>query len=228
MGQVTKYLGLGSIQNSQNQSNLGVAYLMDGFMEWITMNMRYAVNQQVKLCAYSKETELPMLIGDKGMQYIQLLSKQRLKFEDFFVVLNINDVIDDQRKTRITQIAQAEAQNGRLGLSTYLKFENAHSLTELQELIDYEQKLQDKKAQQAAQAQTQQALEAEHRKYLTEADLIQLREDNANYRQQLLALSKHVSDLLIKQVPEPGASPAQQELVGQNKQMAQPAAPPQQ
>jgi hypothetical protein len=236
MGQITRYLGLGSLQNAQQQSNLGVAYLMDGFMDWVTMNMRYAVNQQVRVSAYSKEDNLSFLIGDRGMKYIQLLDKHRLKFEDFFTVLNINDVIDDQRKQRLVTIAQAEAQNGRLSMPEFMMIEGARSMTQIQEEFGYITKKKEREAKQAMAAQTQQEQLIIKTKALEAAELEQLKQDNENYRKQLDVFSKQLANVmdLVQNVPQPPQSPLQGQLAqagaqqqAAQQQMAQGQMPPQ-
>ena len=225
MGQVTRYLGLGSLQNAQQQSNLGVAYLMDGFMDWITMNMRYAVNQQVKVSANSKDDNIAFLIGDRGMKYIQLLNKERLKFEDFFTVLNINDIIDDQRKQRLVTIAQAQAQNDRMSMPEFMKIEAARSMTQIQEEFDYVAKKKEKQNAQLMAAQTQQQQVLIQTKALEDAELEQLKQDNENYRKQLDVLSKQVGDItkLMQQLPQPAQSSLQIDIAQatQEQQAAQ-------
>lgn len=220
LGQVSKYMGLGSLQNAQSQSNLGVAYLFDGFMEWITMNMRYAVNQQVKLAAYSKDESLDFVIGDRGVKYIQLMDKQRLRFEDMLVMLNINDVMDETRKQRLITIAQALAQNQQITMPEFITIENGRSLTEVQNELEYYEKKREKKSQELAESQAKIAQATSHEQFLQKAELSQLKEDSANYRAQLDALTKHIGNLMGTIQP-PVPSPVQQEL--QPQPQAQPA-----
>lgn len=220
MGQLTKYMGLGSLQNAQAQSSLGVAYLIDGFMDWIVKNMRYAVNQQVKLAAFGKEDNLPFLIGDRGMKYLEIMDKQKLKFEDFLVALTVNDIMDDKRKERLVTIAQSESQNGKLSINEFITIESGRSLTEIQESLAYAEKEKDKKQAQIAANQAKMEAAASQQAFLEKGELEQLKQDNENYRKQLDVLTKHVGNLMGS-IPPPVKSPVQQELTEATQQEGQ-------
>lgn len=218
LGQQTKYIGLGTQQGTIAQNNLGTSYLVDGFMEWIVMNMRYAVNQAKNLYTIEDNKEAPFVIGDRGVAFLKFTKDMR--FEDLFVELNVNDAVDEATKARTLAYAQAWSQNPNSGLDELdiLKLDRATSSTKSLEEIEY--KLEKKKkevkkmqaqaialeGQKSQEAFQQQAALAQAAK-LMEASIIQLKEDNENYRTSLKVENENYRmqyktdmDALIKQI----------------------------
>lgn len=193
LGQQTKYVGLGTQQGTIAQNNLGTSYLIDGFMEWIVMNMRYAVNQAKNLYTIEDNKEAPFVIGDRGIAFLKFTKDMR--FEDLFVELNVNDAVDEATKARTLAYAQAWSQNPNSGLDELdiLKLDRATSSTKSLEEIEYklEKKKKEAKKQQAQSIQLeQQTLEQQliqqqklqKSAELSAAAIAQLKEDNENWR----------------------------------------------
>jgi hypothetical protein len=211
MGQNQSYYGYNTVQAMVAQNSIGTAYLFDGFMEWIVMNMRYAVNQAKNLYTQKDSQEASFIIGDRGVVFLKLFKS--LRFEDIFVQLNINDMMDEKQKQRILSIALANAQNDKLPFKDYLKIESAASVTEAQNMLEFSEKELEQKSSESAQANMQMQQDLEEQQKMYEAMLTQLKEDNANYRAELQAVSKNIEmvmQLLQKQPPE---SPLSQQFV---------------
>jgi len=223
MGQQTKYIGLGTQQGTIAQNNLGSSYLIDGFMEWIVMNMRYAVNQAKNIYTIEDNQEASFVVGDRGVAWLKFTKGMR--FEDYLIELNINDSIDEGQKKAVQSFAQAWSQNPEFGVSPLdiLKLYNADSMTEAEMELkaSLEKGLRDKKKMQAEQAKAGAA--SEKQQVDLKVFVEQLRQDNENYRTlvkaEVEALTKSVD--ILHQPPPP--SPLQQTIAaaGQPQQPIQ-------
>jgi hypothetical protein len=218
MGQQQRYIGANTQQATISQNTQGVMYLFDGFMDWVVMNMRYSVNQLKNLVASGGGGEIAMLVGDRGIKYMKI-TKDML-FEDMFIELNINDAFDKASRERALSIAQALAQNGQLDMIDFFKVENASSKVELEEELEY--RMEKRKREQAKQSQGQNdiAAQMEQLKQFFAVQLLQLKEDNANFRtmyqSDMQAFSKGYKEIL-NALPTPPAQatinqPKQEEL----------------
>lgn len=218
LGQQTRYIGYGQQQSSIAQNQIGVSYLVDGFLDFIVMNMRFSVNRAKFLYSQNESQEVEFLIGEKGLRFIKFTKD--IRFERFMTVLNVNDSIDEAGRQRILAYAQAWSQNPQFGVSptSILKIESAKSYTEAADILDFAMKQskkeqsQQQQAMQEAQSQMQQAAQ------MFQASLAQLKEDNANYRAELQALIKGVQ--IEQSMQEPSPSPLQAQLDMQNQQFA--------
>lgn len=230
LGQQTKYIGLGTQQGTINQNNIGTSYLVDSFMEWVTMNMRYAVNQAKNLYTIGDNKEAEFLVGDRGVAYLKFTKD--IRFEDFFIELNINDSIDEATKQRTLAYAQAWSQNPEWGVSALdiLKLDRSNSSTKSIEELEYSIKKSEKNKAKIQEQQLQQQAELQQQSFeqqaiIKQADLDmkaaleQLKQDNENYRMQytqdMKALLEQVK-VLSSQLPE--APPKSQlQNTGQNQ-----------
>jgi len=219
LGQPQEYMGFNTTQSTISQNAIGTAYLFDGFMEWLVLNMRYAVNQSKLIYTNSDSNEASFIVGDRGLVFLKLFKS--LRFEEIFTKLNINDQMDEKQKQRIIQIAQAVAQNQGISMLDYLKIEKSSSVTEAENILEYSLKEQENKQSKQAQAEQEAAGQLDQSKVVVEAALQQLKDDNANYRAEVQALSKNIGDLLKLMQNQPPASPLQ-------AQMAQGEQPPMQ
>lgn len=196
LGQQTRYIGLGTQQGTIAQNNLGTSYLIDGFMEWIVMNMRYAVNQAKNLYTINDNKEAAFVIGDRGVKYLKFTKD--LRFEDLFVELNINDVIDETAKKDIQTFAQAWSQNPQFGITPLdiIKLYSSNSMTQAKDELELSLKKGEKNKKrdlmeqtaiqnQAAEQQFQQKAALDQATKMMEASMVQLKEDNENYRTAL-------------------------------------------
>lgn len=218
LGQQTRYIGYGQQQASIAQNQMGISYLIDGFLDFLVMNMRFSVNRAKYLYSEGENPEVEFLIGEKGLRYLKFTKDMR--FERFMTALNINDSIDEAGRQRMLAYAQAWSQNPVFGVSpaSIIKIEAAKSYTEAADILDFDMKKAKKEQgqQQAAmqEAQMQMAQSAQ----MFQAAMAQLKEDNANYRAELQAVLKGYTQMEQSMV-EPPASPLQPQLGMQTQQI---------
>jgi hypothetical protein len=217
LGQQTKYIGYGQQQSSIAQNQIGISYLIDGFLDYLVMNMRFSVNRAKFLYANSDSQEVEFLIGEKGLRFIKFTKD--IRFERFMTVLNVNDSIDEAGRQRILAYAQAWSQNPQFGVSptSILKIESAKSYTEAADILEFSMKQSKKEQSQQQQAMQEAQMQMQQAAQMFQASLSQLKEDNANYRAELQALIKGVQ--IEQSMQEPPASPLQPQLDMQSQQI---------
>ncbi len=231
LGQEYKYVGLGQAKSTIAQNTLGVAYILDGFLDFVVMNMRYATNLQKILSANDeKNNDLMMLLGDSGVRYLKFTKD--MQWEQMYIELIINDSMSDQDKKEIEQVSLAWAQNSVLTPLTWLKIKRSESYTKAiaileKETAENEAKMQ--KQQQEQQAMTIQQIEVDKNKDL---EVVQYKEMMENYRKELDAAVKLLGNYqqAIQQVQpvqplvEPQQpQPSQQELPQEDPMQGLPA-----
>lgn len=206
LGQTQTYMGYNTTQSAIAQNSLGTADLFDGTLEWVVLNMRYAANVQKNLYCMNDNLEASIVVGDRGL--VQLKLWEDLTFEQLFVQLNINDQFDEMQKKAITDVALASAQNDRITFLDFIKVMKARSMTEAENLMEFSLKENDLKKQKEQAAAGQDAVNQMQATKYFDAQLLQMKEDNANYRAEVQALTKNVELLVnLMQTKQPPPSP---------------------
>jgi hypothetical protein len=187
MGQQQGYLGAKTQAGTIAQSNLGTAYLYQGFVQFIEKDLQHSLNQFKVSLLENGDDEIPV-IGDRGINYLKVT--EDFKFEDFGIYVNIRDFIDDQAKERLLFIAQAAMQNQAIDMLDYLQLETSKTYTELYNNLKFsiEKKKRDAEKQQEVQMMMQQA-QMEQQSQMQQ-DQMSLKEDGSNYRAELQASAK--------------------------------------
>ena len=187
MGQQQGYLGAKTQAGTIAQSNLGTAYLYQGFVQFIEKDLQHSLNQfKVSLLANGDE-DIPV-VGDRGMNYLKVT--EDFKFEDFGIYVRIRDFIDDQAKERLLFIAQAAMQNQAIDMLDYLQIETSKTYTELYSNLKFslEKKKREMEKQQEIQMMMQQA-QMEQQQQMQQEQMA-LKEGGSNYRAELQAAAK--------------------------------------
>ncbi len=201
LGMQTSYMGMGERSAAIGQSTYGLAALYHGFMDFIQMNLQYAINVQKSLYTMDgNDTEAAFVVGDKGVLYLKIM--QQMKFEDFLIVLQLNDVLDDQKKKDIQQLALAWAQNDVIDPSAYIKVLRQETMTGAEKVLEYEvnKNKRDKIKQQQAQMQHEQQMGAQQADALQKAET--MRQAGQDNRAHIGAdAKKEVAQ--INKIPEP-------------------------
>lgn len=228
LGQQRTYVGLGTQKATVAQNSMGIAYLFDGYLDYIVNNMYYSVNQLKDIATKDGDREIPFLIGERGLRFCKLTKD--LRYEDIFVSLKINDMLDKEAKQQLSSVALAQAQNDKLTMGDYLKIQNANSYTQALEDWEYSEAKRQKQANQEAQRQQEMAMQLEELKKQFAISLEQLKQDNANFREMyksdIYAMTKGVEQLLAaykETADKPAESPMQMQLQQMNKQQVQAA-----
>jgi hypothetical protein len=187
MGQQQGYLGAKTQAGTIAQSNLGTAYLYQGFVQFVEKDLQHSLNQfKVSLLANGDE-DIPV-VGDRGMNYLKVT--EDFKFEDFGIYVRIRDFIDDQAKERLLFIAQAAMQNQAIDMLDYLQIETSKTYTELYSNLKFslEKKKREMEKQQEIQMMMQQA-QMEQQQQMQQEQM-SLKEGGSNYRAELQAAAK--------------------------------------
>ena len=204
MGQQQGYLGAKTQAGTIAQSNLGTAYLYQGFVQFIEKDLQHSLNQFKVSLLENGDDEIPV-IGDRGINYLKVT--EDFKFEDFGIYVNVRDFIDDQAKERLLFIAQAAMQNQAIDMLDYLQLETSKTYTELYNNLKFsiEKKKRDAEKQQEIQMMMQQA-QMEQQSQMQQ-DQMSLKEDGSNYRAELQAAAKQQAG----SAPEQSAPPQEVE-----------------
>lgn len=184
MGQQQGYVGAKTQAGSIAQSNLGTAYLYQGFIQFIEKDLQYALNQ-FKVSLLANEDEDIPVVGDRGMNFLKVTKD--FMFEDFGIYVKVKDFIDDQAKERLLFIAQAAMQNQAIDMLDYIAIETSKTYAELQNQLRYaiEKKQRKMEEQQQIQMMMQQA-QMEQQQQLQQ-DMLAAKEQGNNYRAELKA-----------------------------------------
>jgi len=224
MGQQQTYTGYKTTQSTIAQNSLGTAYLFDGTMEWIVLNMRYAANVQKNIFCAKDSLEASIVVGDRGV--VQLKLWEGLNFEQLYVELNVNDRFDEEQKKALSDVALANAQNKEITMLDWIKIMKADSLTVAEDIMEQSLKetevRKEKEAGMASQGNVAQ-IEAQG---MVEAQLQQLKDDNANFRTMFTELSKQMlqgNEMLMQIMQnQPPESPLQGQMAGADQQQSAP------
>jgi len=200
MGQQQGYLGAKTQAGTIAQSNLGTAYLYQGFVQFIEKDLQHSLNQFKVSLLENGDDEIPV-IGDRGINYLKVT--EDFKFEDFGIYVNVRDFIDDQAKERLLFIAQAAMQNQAIDMLDYLQLETSKTYTELYNNLKFsiEKKKRDAEKQQEIQMMMQQA-QMEQQSQMQQ-DQMSLKEDGSNYRAELQAAAKQQGGAAAEQSAPP-------------------------
>lgn len=204
MGQQQGYLGAKTQAGTIAQSNLGTAYLYQGFVQFIEKDLQHSLNQfKVSLLANGDE-DIPV-VGDRGMNYLKVT--EDFKFEDFGIYVRIRDFIDDQAKERLLFIAQAAMQNQAIDMLDYMQIETSKTYTELYNNLKFslEKKKREIEKQQEIQMMMQQA-QMEQQQQMQQEQMA-LKEDGSNYRAELQAAAKQEGGAPAEAAPAQAPAP---------------------
>ena len=187
MGQQQGYLGAKTQAGTIAQSNLGTAYLYQGFVQFIEKDLQHSLNQFKVSLLVNGDEDIPV-VGDRGMNYLKVT--EDFKFEDFGIYVRIRDFIDDQAKERLLFIAQDAMQNQAIDMLDYLQIETSKTYTELYSNLKFslEKKKREMEKQQEIQMMMQQA-QMEQQQQMQQEQMA-LKEGGSNYRAELQAAAK--------------------------------------
>jgi hypothetical protein len=182
LGQQQGYVGAKTQAGTIAQSNLGTTYLYQGFIQFIEKQLAHALNQ-FKITLIDEPEQYIPVVGTKGKEYLKLT--EEFSFEELGVFIKIRDFIDDQARERLLMQAQAAMQNQMIDMVDYLKIEQAKTYSETISELEYSINKK-KREMQEQQAQAQQmAMMQQQAQMGQQAELQAMKEENANYREEL-------------------------------------------
>lgn len=181
LGQQQGYVGAKTQAGTIAQSNLGTAYLYQGFIRFIEKQLGHALNQ-FKLSLIDSEEETTMgVVGTHGMNYVKLTKD--LGFEELGVYIKIKDFIDEQARERLLMQAQAAMQNQMIDFIDYIKVEQSKTYTEALNELQYTLGRKMREAEKMRQQQQMMAMMQQQQQLAAKNEQAAMREENANYRQ---------------------------------------------
>lgn len=191
LGQQSGYVGAKTQAASITQSSYGTLHFYTSFIDFNELNLQYAINQSKIALINESENEIP-LIGTEGIRYMKVTKD--FVFEDYRVYVRVIDMITEEAKARLLNIALAFTQNGMMDPIDYLELERAKTYSDLIKHFqksmrkkDIERKQQEAQMQMMAAAQQEQAAQAK----MGERETI---EQGQNYRKELEVGAKMMQD----------------------------------
>lgn len=210
MGQQTAVVGKGVQQNTIEQNSYGTMALMWGIMKHFNKVVQYNVNLKQFLYQFHDSVDEALTIGDKGSFLLKILNPREFGTQPLKVFLNILSTLDPAQRAELKSIALSEAQNGKLDTVDYIDhILIAKTLNQAAKGMRYAKNKQIKEMEKQGAAQAQASMQhdadLQHAAAMQEAALIQLKEDNANFRKEIEVLSKMQMELMTRL--EQGAPP---------------------
>lgn len=144
LGQQKTYVGYDTQQQTLSQNSLGMSYLIDGFMNYLQINMQYAINAYKYMSTSEGDIQTSLLVGDKGIKYLEITKD--FAFEDLLCYLNINDLIEQAEKERILKGADLALQNGGIDMLDWTEINIAQTYSQIRKWLVKSYAKKDQKA----------------------------------------------------------------------------------
>lgn len=182
LGQQTGYVGAKTQMASINQSSYGTLSFYTSFVKFIEQNLQYGTNQYKVCMASQPEDEIPLL-NERGVKYAQITKD--FTFEDFRVYIRVIDIISDEAKARLVNIALAFVQNGMLDPLDYIEIERAKTFSDLLKTLKLSlvKKKNEEKQKEMLQQMMMQAMEEQRN--ATKINEREIAETGQNYRKEV-------------------------------------------
>jgi hypothetical protein len=226
LGQQGAVIGKSVQEQTINQNSYGTASLMWGLMKHYNQVLQYNVNLKQMLYQFTDSVEESLNIGEAGSYLLKIMDPEEFGTQPFMVYLDISNALDPQQRAELKTIALSEAQNGRLDTVDYIEhIMMAPTLNQAVRGLKYSREKQRQKTEKEqmnlSQSQMQHESDLAMQKAKNDAALIQMKEDNANFRAEIQAISKNLQVLLQRiEGGVDGISPLTMEM----QQMASPEA----
>lgn len=165
MGNQQQYVSQGAQQATISQANISTVSIMNGFVKFAEIVLQHATNMGKIVHSLEDGMVIP-IAGNRGREFL----KETTEFsnEDLGIYIHVLDIIDEQGRIRLQNMAQALAQNQQLSFLDWVHIERARTYTEILDYMELVFKRQERDAKQ--QAAMQQAM----------AELEMMRQDQAN------------------------------------------------
>lgn len=214
LGQEYKYIGAGQAASAISQNTVGVTYILDGFLDYVVINMRYAANQQKMLKSQKETDEIAMLVGDQGVKWLQFTKSMR--WEEMYIELVINDMVDEKGMESMKQIALGFVQNQMMSPSTYVKILQCRSYSEMLRVLDKDARKMEKQRQEAQLQDGQVAMATGEQQMMWKTMMEELKQHSENYRTEIKIASDQgmqLREIIANLIPP--ADPSQEMGGGQ-------------
>ena len=181
LGQQQVFVGRQTQANSIARSTLGLMSLFNGFMNWVQCQMHYATNVAKILYTQKDNFHAPLVIGERGIKYVKMT--KQFRFEQFLIMLQINNIIDEEQKEKLEQVALAGAQNGLIDLIDWVNVQKLPTYDQVENsLIARQKEREQKRAEQEAIAH-QRAMEQIQAQNAGKQEAIGMEQQGQNQRE---------------------------------------------
>lgn len=212
LGQQGAVIGAKVQETTIAQNSFGTMTLMWDIMKHFNKVLQYNVNLVQLLYQFKDSVRESLNIGDGASYLLDILHPEEFGTQKLLVFINILSTLDADERDQLRTIALSEAQNGRLDTVDFVEhILGARTIKQATKGLKFAKNKQHKELK--AQAEAQAASQMQHEANLQQADtlkeaaLTQLKEDNANFRAMIAALSKDMSQLMAMIQERPPQSP---------------------
>ncbi len=133
LGQQTSYVGLATQQETIARNDMGMSSYTDGFMQFFADELQYLLNMaKVMYVDNPGAEEAELLLSKEGLEFFQ--NSSEFQIEDMMVKVDVEDIIDENARSRMLDIALAMAQNSQhtgFDMEDYLVVETSRTYTEM-------------------------------------------------------------------------------------------------
>ena len=196
LGQQQGYISVNSQQVTIGQNSLQTFPLYMGFMRYVANVIQHAVNMQKNMLAgaMSEEDKRIPLIGDQGIRYLKEV--EDFAMEDFGIYIKIDDIINEESRQRLTQMALGWSQNPAFGITPLdiVKLEKSRTFSEAIIVLEtaFAKQKRDQEKQQMQQMMMQQMQQQQMMQQA--AELESFKQENENARTEMKTGAKLESD----------------------------------
>ncbi len=158
LGQQSPEVGLGVQKSNIAMSTAGNLGLFKNLFEFNQMCLQYSINLAKIVYGRGEHEEIAaMVVGDRGLKVLEILQKNL--FEDVLIKISPKDIITDEVRARILEMARSFAQAGTIDPLDYMRIEIGETMGQLESdmarALEKRQEREDAQAAAAEQARSQ-------------------------------------------------------------------------
>lgn len=156
----TQYQSGKQIETNMQQSTLGMQWYYGNIMIWIKNLLEYSSDLAKLRLPDIHDDDFSLVVGDSMVEIMKLEQIKKMQFEDFLLDLNPKDLLSQQDKAEITQIALQTASSGGSvrTLKNFIALKKTESLTEAYDYLEAEIVKEEERERIAAEQQQQLAM----------------------------------------------------------------------
>jgi hypothetical protein len=154
MGTPREYVSRHTQQQSMAASTSNVLYYFHGTMQLLADSLQYALNVRIKKIIKNPDLEDKIILGEDNIAYLKEFFKDGINMQDIQAFIKLDDVIDDEKRATMKEMALAALNAKELGFLDALKSINFKTTTELEDYLTaaFDKRKQEAEANAARQA----------------------------------------------------------------------------
>lgn len=151
MGTPTTYVSKHTQQQSMAASSNNVAMYYHYTMQTMANALQYALNVRIKNIRKNPTFEDEQIIGLDGIDFIKNMPEDSL-VENIQIFVKVDDIIDEQKRSKLEEIALVLANSGAISPKVMVKIQTARTYTELYDFLEKETNQEEDKRKKEALA----------------------------------------------------------------------------